>query len=299
MAETWKQQRERGAAFAFVALIWVVRLAGRRAARLILYPTVAYYLLTAGAARRASRDFLRRVLPRAPGLRDVFRHLYTFAAVMLDRLLLLGGWFGKMRLTIYKPPEVIAVQGSGCVLLVAHFGNFETKRGRARMVNEPTLRIVMDRGHGRVFTQVLERLNPEFAASIIDASQPGPTLALEIKQALDAGCMIGLMADRARPGERTVTVDFLGGPVRLPAAPWILAGVMQVPVVIAFGLYRGSNRYDAHLELFADRVQLPRAGREAAIQAYAQRYADRMAHYARLAPYNWFNFYDYWADSKP
>jgi len=27
-----------------------------------------------------------------------------------------------------------------------------------------------------------------------------------------------------------------------------------------------------------------------------QRYADRLAHYARLAPYNWFNFYDYWEE---
>jgi predicted LPLAT superfamily acyltransferase len=25
-----------------------------------------------------------------------------------------------------------------------------------------------------------------------------------------------------------------------------------------------------------------------------QRYADRLAHYARLAPFNWFNFHDVW-----
>jgi len=25
-----------------------------------------------------------------------------------------------------------------------------------------------------------------------------------------------------------------------------------------------------------------------------QRYAERLEHYARLAPYNWFNFYPFW-----
>ena len=35
-------------------------------------------------------------------------------------------------------------------------------------------------------------------------------------------------------------------------------------------------------------------GKTTLLQDYAQRYADRLAHHARLAPYNWFNFYDYW-----
>jgi len=25
-----------------------------------------------------------------------------------------------------------------------------------------------------------------------------------------------------------------------------------------------------------------------------QKYVERLEHYCRLAPYNWFNFYDYW-----
>src|SRR3546814_14487253 len=58
------------------------------------------------------------------------------------------------------------------------------------------------------------------------------------------GSMVGMMADRAREGERTATVDFLGGKAQLPVAPWIMAGVLGVPVVIAFGLYRGGNHYE-------------------------------------------------------
>ena len=54
------------------------------------------------------------------------------------------------------------------------------------------------------------------------------------------------------------------------------------------------DRYDVQFELVADKVELPRGNREQALQEYVQRYADRLAHHARLSPYNWFNFYDYW-----
>jgi predicted LPLAT superfamily acyltransferase len=61
-----------------------------------------------------------------------------------------------------------------------------------------------------------------------------------------------------------------------------------------FGLYRGGNRYDIHLELLSDRIQLSQDRREDDIRRWTQRYADRLAHYSRQAVDNWFNFYDFW-----
>ena len=37
-----------------------------------------------------------------------------------------------------------------------------------------------------------------------------------------------------------------------------------------------------------------RATRAAQLGEWAQRYAARLEHYTRLAPYNWFNLYDFW-----
>jgi predicted LPLAT superfamily acyltransferase len=30
------------------------------------------------------------------------------------------------------------------------------------------------------------------------------------------------------------------------------------------------------------------------IEQALKRYAQRLEHYCRMAPYNWFNFYDFW-----
>ena len=162
--------------------------------------------------------------------------------------------------------------------------------------------------HGRVLTTLLERLNPDFAKTVIDASERGPTLVLKLREALAERAMVCVMADRARAGERTLAVPFMGGTAQLPAGPWIVATALRVPVILAFGLYRGGARYDLHFELFADRIETQpadqsaplaaRGDRNAALQESAQRYAQRLEHYARLAPYNWFNFYDYWADDS-
>ncbi|HEY9545472.1 MAG TPA: hypothetical protein VIR56_05675, partial [Solimonas sp.] len=266
----WEQQAERGTPLAITALLWITRTLGRPVARVVLYPVTTYFLMTGSAARRASRDFLSRVLPRPPGWRDVARHFFTFAAVSLDRFLWLTGASRTLHVASFRPPEVLAAQDrGGCLMLVAHVGSFEVRRTAANPRRNMPLRIVLDREHGRMFTRVLEQLNPQLGTSIIDASQRGPALVLAIKQALDEGSMVGMMADRAREGERTATVDFLGGKAQLPVAPWIMAGVLGVPVVIAFGLYRGGNHYEAHLELIAEKVVLPRAHRDAALQEYA------------------------------
>ena len=48
------------------------------------------------------------------------------------------------------------------------------------------------------------------------------------------------------------------------------------------------------LERAGCRVEVPRKNRNAALSEYVRRYAQRLQHHALRAPYNWFNFYDFW-----
>jgi hypothetical protein len=105
-----------------------------------------------------------------------------------------------------------------------------------------TLRVVIDVEQNRKLSEVLNALNPKLAKSVINARQEGTTTALTIKEALDEKSLVTLLADRARPGNQVMTVDFLGRPAPFPTAPWQLAAALKVPVVLCFGLYRGGNR---------------------------------------------------------
>jgi predicted LPLAT superfamily acyltransferase len=292
----WRSHKER-ATPSMVRLI--VRLATwlrRPVVRPLLYPIVAYFLLTSPAARTASRDYLRRVLDRPPAWRDLWRHFFTFASCTLDRIFLLSKRHQSIDVDVDRPENVRAAvaRQTGCLLFVAHFGSAESLRLIAVDRRGLPLSILLDRKHGRILTELLEELNPELANSIIDASERGPQLVLTLKEAVQAGRMLGIMVDRALATDRTVQVDFLGGHARVPVGPWQMAHALQVPIVLGFGVYHGGNRYTAHFELFAETLRLPREGRDAAIAEHAQRYAQRLEQYVRDAPYNWFNFYDYW-----
>ena len=57
------------------------------------------------------------------------------------------------------------------------------------------------------------------------------------------------------------------------------------------------HRYRLVFEPFSERVEIPRHDRGPALDALLARYAQRLEHYIRVAPYNWFNFYDFWQDA--
>ena len=279
-------------------MVWLALALGRPFARLLLYPVVAYFLCTGGAAAEASRRFLRHALAREPGWSDRFASWHTFAAVLLDRIYLLKGHGTGFVIRVDKDAATDEVLhgARGAVILVSHFGSFDVMRVMGRHQMRLPLRIVLDRQHGPMFTAMLETLDPDLARGVIDAAQRGPQMVLALKQALDKGDLLGLMGDRAQGPEPTVEVPFMGRPAAFPEGPWILASVLKVPVVLAFGVYEGGNRYHIVLERLVDHVVLPRAERRAAIAAYAGAYAARLEHQVRQAPHNWFNYYDFWTD---
>jgi predicted LPLAT superfamily acyltransferase len=132
------------------------------------------------------------------------------------------------------------------------------------------------------------------AAAIIPLGRPDSML--RVRECLEAGGLVGLLADRTPHGERVVRVPFLGAPAPLPVGPHLLAGMLGVPVLLAFGLWRGPRRYEVRFEPFAAPMRLGRAGREAAIAALVARYAARLEELCRAHPYNWFNFHEFWEE---
>lgn len=294
-APGWKAEHERGAVFWFRAMRWLALAAGRRAARQVLYPIVAYYLLTARTAQRHSRAFLALALGRPPRLADVARHLHHFASVVLDRLFIVLDRTQDFDAVALKPAglDSISYGPHGCLVFASHLGSFEAMRLLA--TQRGPIKVLLDREHNRKMMAFFQAMSPALAGSIIDVGSGGPGVVLAVKQALEEKHRVGVMVDRARAGEQVIAAPFFGAPAPFPAGPWLMAAALKAPVVLCFGLFEGGNRYRLHFELFSEHLVLSRQNREAELRACVERYAQRLEHYARLSPYNWFNFYDFWA----
>ena len=296
-ASDWKQRPEGGGRFAIWLIRSVGRYGGRALGRACLYPITLYFLVRRGPERRASRAWLQAITGRPASLPAVARHIHTFAATILDRIFLLSGQLHRFDIQAHglDKLEQYLESGEGVLLFGSHLGSFEVLRVLARSRPDARLRVVLDKGHNPAMTELLDALDPGIAATVIDAGQDGATIMLEVQQAIAGGQMVALLVDRAQPGEPALSTPFVGMQAPLPLAPWQLAAVLGAPVVLVFGLYRGGNRYDLHFEAFSAGEAVPRPRRAAHVAALIGRYATRLEHHARNAPYNWFNFYDYWS----
>jgi predicted LPLAT superfamily acyltransferase len=152
--------------------------------------------------------------------------------------------------------------------------------------------------NAKMINSILTDLNPEIASRVIHVGKDPIGSALTLRERLADGEMVAILGDRTGINDKTVTVNFLGRPAEFPAGPFLLASILRAPVYLVFGLYFEPNRYELFCEPFVEQVKLPRGDRQAALQEIVQRYADRLEHYCRLAPDNWFNFYDFWKSAE-
>lgn len=298
MTQDWRDQKERGTSSMLRLIRWIATHLGRKPARVLLYPITLYFLLTAGRQRRASRDFLTLALNRPATLQDLARHFHTFASTILDRVFMMTDRYECFELQVFNHSLIAEqlAQKRGCILIGSHLGSFEVLRITALMKRELPVKILMYPEHNQMLVRLLTELNPAIQESIIPLGQPDTLI--RARECVEQGFIIGLLGDRITDSSKTVSCRFMGRPTTFSQGPMLLASLLKAPVFLFFGLYLGGNRYDIHIEPFADQITLNRAMRNREIQAWTQRYAERLEHYARLAPYNWFNFYDFWG-SQP
>lgn len=294
-AADWRGHQERGSAAGLRFMAWAATTMGRPVTRLLLWPITLYFLLTATSQRRASLDYLSRVLGRPAGWRDVFRHIHTFASVILDRVFLLRGDVKSLDVAIEGKEAFEAAyrQGRGMLMIGAHFGNFDALRCIAEYTRDHLpVSILMHEDNAQKMRDVLGAVAPHMRERVIGLGHADTFLKVE--ERLRAGEIVGLLADRSLAGERGVQIPFLGEPAKWSTGAMLLASMVDTPVVLFFPIYRGGNRYELRMELFAERIKVDRRRREAELAEWTARYAARIEAQVRDAPFNWFNFFDFW-----
>jgi predicted LPLAT superfamily acyltransferase len=292
--EQWAAHPERGSAVLVTIMIFLALRLGRPRARVILYVIAAYYFVFAPRARREARAYLRRALGREPTTTERYRHVFTFAATILDRLYLARGRYELFDISIEGEELMRAAlkAGKGVFLLGAHFGSFEVMSAVGR--RQPGLRVAL-----AMYTHYASRLATLFGNGL-PASAPEiiPLGRLEsmlrIRDSLEEGKFVGMLADRTFDDAPAESVAFLGQPALFPSGPMRVAAALRRPVIFMAGLYRGGNRYHVVFRPLADFSQLAPGTRDAAVSAAIERYVALLEEGCRRDPYNWFNFYDFW-----
>jgi len=300
-AVDWTQRPERSNLPALRLMAWFSLRLGRPAGRLVLCGATAYFLAFAPRARRASGDYLARVLGRPPTLAERYRHLLAFASTVHDRVYLLNDRFDLFDIDIVGQDVIDAAMagGQGVLLMGAHLGSFEVMRALGRQRTGRGISMLMYEENARKINAALAAINPAAVQDIIPLGRVDAMLTA--RDRLEAGHLVGMLADRAidqKAGSDPVReMNFLGAPARFPLGPFRVAALLRRPVLFMTGLYLGGNRYRIHFEPLADFSTVERGQRDAAIAEAQRAYVDRLERHCRAAPDNWFNFFDFWRPS--
>lgn len=273
-------------------MMWASLALGRPVSRVLLRLVAAYFLATGRGARRCACEFLERSLGRVPTLGEQYRLFFSFASTVHDRI-----YFLKDRFDLFD----IGVNGAehfdagGALLMGAHLGSFEVLRACGRHIGRRDVAMAMYEDNARKLNAVLAAIEPGARRDIVALGRADSMIELAAR--LDAGALVGVLADRTLGREPVLRLPFLGREAPFPTGPMRIAAALRRRVIFMAGVYRGGNRYEIHFEPLADFGDLEgqtRARRDERLREAVALYAARLEHYARDAPYNWFNFHDFW-----
>jgi predicted LPLAT superfamily acyltransferase len=303
----WASTGERGSQLALRFVVGIVNTLGTRPLALLLAPIAAYFALFASTARKASLGYLRRIRrieqrPGEPGFKDVYRHLYAFSSAILDRLALWSKALDDFDIAIHggENMDSFVEAGTGAILVGAHIGNFDVLRIVAREAGIP-VNVLMYSENAERINRAFEALDPNCNVRLIDLEAAPVNTGLEIRKCIDRGEFVAVMGDRVlRAGarDRVGYASFLGEPAAFPQGPFLLANLLGLPVVFTVALRRGPRQYDVYIESISKGGRVSRARRNDAIQQNIEAYAELLEQYCLKAPFQWFNFYDFWAKDE-
>jgi predicted LPLAT superfamily acyltransferase len=302
----WTQLAESGTSRALRSGTRIARAVGPRAMTLLLWPVAAYFVLRATPVRRASRHYLeriwaspegRRALGRRPGWRATLHHVHEFALSLHDRMILWSGGLESMQVRHDGSERIfeLARARRGALLLGAHLGSLDMLSFLSRKYSL-VVNVVVFYENAQRINAFFESLSSDPHIRLIELDPSSVQAAFGVRECSARGEFVVLMADRMAPGKtlRTARTSFLGRPARFPLGPFLLAGTLGCPVLLALCLRIGPGLYETVLRPLGDGARVARPEREKRARELLERYVNLLESFCQRHPHQWFNFYEFW-----
>ncbi|HTO87589.1 MAG TPA: lysophospholipid acyltransferase family protein [Thermoanaerobaculia bacterium] len=183
--------------------------------------------------------------------------------------------------------------GRGFLLVTGHVGNWEMGAVTLRrhgltpaVVGQPELDPDVQ--------QMRQSLRERVGVESIDIGSSMAT-AFRVRAAIDRGCAVAMLVDRAYP-EDHVVVPFFGRPTEFLRSPALLARFCGCPILPGFFLRKSGGAY---YNVWGDPLEAdPATSPEEDARRVLSRIAADLEAVIRAHPTQWFNFYRFWESDR-
>ena len=307
----WSQLGERGVYLGLRTMLLFYRVFGRVGFSLLLYPVITYFFLTGRSARHASNMFLTRVYERQsspdvltvrPGWKQSFHHFMCFGDAILDKVL---AWIGAINighldLDHAREFEEMCEKGQGGVLIASHLGNIAVSHALGDRMLGRRINVIVHTKHAETFNRLMREVSPKSNLALFQVADVGPDTAIVLRERIARGEFLAIVGDRTphKQKGRVNWMPFLGHDAPFPQGPFQLAAMLKCPVLMLFCFKIGS-KYNVICKMLGDTSQISRKDRAQALDGLSRHYVTTLEQYCLQYPYQWFNFFDFWAQADP
>jgi len=268
----------------------------------LIWLFTGFFFLTLFRIRGAIASNLEAVLGPAGFLerqRRIFRTFHAFAWCLTERF---------ERLATERPFDVVVeniehwhaalARGCGCVMLTAHFGQYEIGSMIPASAEAPHVHLVREpevdpRAQAYIREAVAAVQGARYTMHFQDGDLRVPMTLLE---ALQRGELVAIQGDRPRTGGKTAQTELFGRPFAVPAGPAALARMAGAPLLPVFAFREGRRRFRL---VFCPPIRVEQTrNREADVADAARRFVTDAEAAIRRAPHQWFVFRELWPDRR-
>lgn len=272
-------------------LVSLIRHTDIRLAYGLMHLWLIWYIFVRPTERHGAYVFhRRRGRSRLQAALDVYRSFYHFGKAIIDRFAVYAGH--RFEVTVENRELYYGRMNDkqGFIMLFSHVGNAEMA-GYFMATPDKQMHILVYGGESPVVLahreQVMERNN----IGVIYVYPDDMSHVYRINEVLQYGDVLTMAGDRCT-NDQTITCPFMGTNAKFPAGVFRICVTMQQPVLLIFAIKESHNSYRVYSEQLDINTSLSRSEQA---EDLAKRYAQRMEQMVAKYPYQWFNFFDFWA----
>jgi predicted LPLAT superfamily acyltransferase len=316
----WSEQPEQASRYWHVRLLLIlVKCLPMIIVYILTFPVALSYFIVSKKSREASRSYLKKAASfiNRDGQKmlkaNSLKHFHAFALTVVEKV---EAWGGKVlfRRIHFQEDDIADLikrleTGEGALLICSHLGNAELLRAladfnRTGVSRKIPVTSIVDFKVSAYFNNMLRELNPDSMTHIIGADDIGPDAAILLQERISAGELVVIAGDRTSANTRNkyFLFPFLGYDAPFGYGPFFLAALLDAPTFFVFALRRKdvslSSQYNMYVHKSPVSFDCPRRERDARIEETARLFAADLERHCAQHPYQWYNFYDFWAQPE-
>lgn len=299
--------------FPYLLTSWCLKHFPKFLTNFIVWCASLFYFIFDRRARSAAIQFQKNLKEFDPNVKmRPLRQLVSFALNLVEKI---DCWTNSKSPVPFENiclhddvHELISQlnEKRGAFIFISHFGNFEILRSLATahkmgVQNEVALTVIYDKNASSEFSKVIEHIAPHFFENTVDINEITPATMEQFMDTISRGGLVVCAGDRIskNSSQRILSQDFLGKPAPFSYGAFFLALLLNAPVYFIFGFKKTnlffSNKFEMYAKKARTEISVSRKKRDESIQNLCAEYARTLEEFCKLYPYQWYNFFDFWA----